>query len=209
MANFIVLALKFDFFIVKRPRIRGLSLLLYQFVALLVKRFHYTRRKPLAFLVQNVLPLGVIGMSLAIAHYILSVSDPPSLLLHPSLFFSFTGKNYMMAYEGNASKNYADTLYRPCGIGAKYFEDPSDPNSMCYYDTPPDSCNGYPEPRFDCSSQCDCYNRTTPPYNPHCFNGTVVRIFSLSLSLFSNMIVLSPTCILYVDWYQDSECVWL
>ncbi len=156
--------------------VTGIRLVLYQYCALLVKRFHYTRRNPKAFFVQNVLPLFVIGGCLAIAHSVLNVYDPPNLRMHPSMFFEFTPDNYMFVAQNNtkASRDYDDTLYRPCGIGAKYIDYSNNPESICYADTPPDSCHGYPTTL----GQCDCENCSRTPITqdtPTCYNGTVVR----------------------------------
>ena len=155
--------------------VTGVRLLLYQYVALIVKRLHHTRRNPKSFFVQNVLPLFVIGGCLAIAHSVLNVYNPPNLLMHPSMFFEFTSDNYMFAAQNNtaASNNFDTTLYRPCGIGAKYTRNPNNPHSICYADTPPDSCHGYPSTL----GQCDCKNCSRPSIvhgAPSCYNGTVV-----------------------------------
>ena len=151
--------------------------MLYQYWALLVKRFHYSRRKPLAFFVQNLLPVVVIGFSLAIAHAILAVSDPPPLLLAPSMFFRVSPENY--AFVGNnpakASLDYTDTLFQPCGLGAELLASGDDSSSPCYWDRPPDTCAGYPDSEYLCPL-CNCSSRADlPSSKPACFNGTVVR----------------------------------
>ena len=183
-------------------RLTGLRLFLYQYTALLVKRFHYTRRKTIAFLVQNILPLFVIAACLGIARYTLSVSDPPSLFLRPSLFFGISSENYM--FVGGVKnipghKNYINTLLRPCGLGSEKLSSSFDCSSPCYdperapvtcpslnhtftslnqsYSCPPQDLNytcAFLDFMGSTCPSCNC-TRRSPPSLPSCFNGTVVR----------------------------------
>ena len=101
-----------------------------QYAALMVKRFHYTRRKVTALVVQNVLPLVIIALSLLIANSLQTVTDQPPLELSPSLFFAKSQDNYMFVggRQTNQTEPYIDTLFRPCGVGAHLAE----PSTHCH-----------------------------------------------------------------------------
>ena len=149
----------------------------YQYVALLMKRFHYSRRKIAALIVQFVCPLLVILMCLVISHYNESIPDPPPLLFRPSLFFGINDYNYVFVGGVNntpALPHYANTLLRPCGLGAEILDSSTNPSSPCYAGRQPDECTHYPNPFYNCS--CDCSGRASPPSLPVCFNGTVVSV---------------------------------
>ena len=161
-------------------RITGLQLYFYQYVALLVKRWHYCWRKPVAFFVQNVLPLFVIAFCLVIAHFLLAVANPPALQLHPSMFFQVSPDNYVIVGNNasGASKDYINTVFQQCGLGAKLLDSPVDPYSPCYHNQTVQHCENYDELN-------DYYNNTAindtcidrvPLYEgpPACYNGTVV-----------------------------------
>lgn len=163
-------------------RVSGFQLYFYQYIALLIKRWHYSRRKPLAFSVQNVLPLVVIAFCLVIAHFLLTVGNPPALLLHPSMFFRVSPYNY--AIVGNnasgTSKDFIDTVFQQCGLGAKLLANPLDPNSPCYHDKPVPHCDNYDELNINYNTtvrQSDCVDRVHVPLHenpPLCYNGTIV-----------------------------------
>ena len=159
--------------------ITGVRLLLYQYFALLVKRFHYTKRNPKAFFVQNILPLFVIGGCLGIAHSVLNVYDPPHLLLHPSMYFKFSQYNYMFSAQNDSasSHDFDNTLYRACGVGAKYTGDSNNPDSVCYgAGNSPDTCSGYSSStNAECSCKV-CSRANISDVAPACFNGTVVSL---------------------------------
>ena len=161
-----------------KERLVGIRLFFYQYAAIMIKRFQYSRRKPVAFLVQNVLPLFVIGFCLIIAHILLAVSNPPSLLLQPSMFFGVSPYNYVIVGNNatGASHNFIDTLYQRCGLGAKLLESPFDNTSSCYWKLPIDNCTDYPNYYDDltCHDNCNCTQRAPPPPYPTCFNGTAV-----------------------------------
>ena len=152
-----------------------MKLVLYQYVALLVKRFHISHRKMAVPVVQYVCPLVVIVMCLVISRYTESVPDPPPLLFRPSLFFGVNDYNYVFVGGVNSTPahlDYASTLMRPCGLGAEVLDSSTDPSSRCYVGQKPDDCADYPDPLYNCS--CECSGRATPPPRPTCFNGTVV-----------------------------------
>lgn len=159
-------------------RVTGIRLLFNQYLALLIKRFHYTKRNRKAFFIQNILPLFVIGICLIIAHVVLDVSNPPSLLLHPSMFLKISKDNYVITASNDSasSLNFDRSIYEQCGIGAKIIVPPDDPSSsVCNQKTLTDSCSGYPSPSS--IDECDCNNCSNrvqlPPQPPPCSEGTV------------------------------------
>ena len=154
-------------------RLTGVSLLFYQFLALLVKRFHYTRRRLIAFLVQNILPLLLIAACLGIAQYVLNISDPPSLPLNPSLFFDASIDNYVFVGGVNGAPGdarYLDLLQRPCGLGAEYLSS----SHNCTVSSGNHTCPAYPMADYTCLADCNCTSRADSPQPPSCYNNTVV-----------------------------------
>ena len=160
-----------------------------QFVSLIVKRFHYTKRKLFVLLVQNFLPFIILALSLLIARTLQSVPDPPPLTFSPSLFFSKADYNYMFVggYRTNTTDSYIDTLFRPCGIGAHMLNSSVDPTSHCYYgnNTPP-VCSDHPQHQELCTCLENCTDWVPFPYHtspPPCYNGTVTgtRIQNVTL----------------------------
>lgn len=81
--------------------------------------------------------------------------------------------------DSAASLDFHSTLYRPCGIGGKYLGDPNDPRSVCYADTPPDSCHGYQATLGECNCK-NCSRSDILQAPPTCYNGTIVRKQQLS-----------------------------
>ena len=168
----------------KPERLHIVRVWLSQYEALLVKRFHYTRRKLLALVVQNVLPMVIIVLSLWIAHSLQTVNDQPSLLLSPSLFFNKSQDNYIFVggYETNKTEPYIQSLFRPCGVAADTLFSSTDRFSHCYYN--PNAsypCSNYPQDQYHpcgcCNVEnqtCDmCWNLTSFPSEvPSCYNGT-------------------------------------
>ena len=170
-------------------RLRLLPLWWSQFIALTVKRFHYTKRRFLALAVQNILPLFLIFLSLLAAHLLQNVSDPPPLDLTPDHFLSVNPNNYMFVGGNRTDETdkYFFTLRRPCGVGGSHtvhdYRECYDGNNFynrhqigqsfsCLLD--------YPEKVLQ---QCTCSNSTGQemcvdpvkfPYthNPLCYNGT-------------------------------------
>jgi ABC-type multidrug transport system ATPase subunit len=167
--------------VVDDKRVTGIRLFWYQYLALLIKRFHYSRHKLRAFFVQNILPLFVIAFCLLIAHFLLDITDPVSLLLHPSLFFGVAPVNYVIIGNNasGTSKDFASTLYQPCGLGAKLIGNPLDSNSQCYINQSIPLCTDYQDlNKFYNTSIClegchRCLERE-PVYDapPSCYNGT-------------------------------------
>lgn len=166
-------------------RVKGISLLFYQYGALLIKRCQYSLHRPKAFFVQNILPLVVIIISLAIAHILLDINNPPPLLLQPSMFFGISPYNY--AIIGNnktgASRNYVDTVFQQCGLGAKLLGNPNDPQSPCYRHQSVPDCNNYEKLNYRyntpvCVDGCgNCSDRVSiNDRPPSCYNGTVVSL---------------------------------
>ena len=143
----------------------------------MVKRFHYTRRKVVALVVQNVLPLLIIGLSLLIANNLQTVSDQPPLELSPSLFFAKSQDNYMFVggRQTNQTEPYIDTLFRPCGVGAHLLDSSLDSSSPCHFDPSASyTCSRYPTHQFhECECGGECWNGTAVSTDPSfCYNGT-------------------------------------
>ena len=143
-----------------------------------MKRFHYTRRKCIVFLVQNVLPLIFILLALVIAHVLQTVPDPPKLELHPSMFLKTTDYNYIFVggYENNRTSPFIESLYQPCGVGAHLLGSSFDPNSRCFNDPAADySCHHHrPSHHYHCSCNPSCLDWVPfPDVAPSCWDGTV------------------------------------
>ena len=134
-----------------------------------MKRFLYSRRKLIPFLVQNVLPLTIIILSLGIAHMLQDVPDPPKLELHPSLFLIDNQYNYIVVGSHNDSKDYCGTLYQPCGIGAHTL----DPDSQCASPVSNSHCSHYPPNQFSCSCHACPDADLFPSELPPCYSGAV------------------------------------
>lgn len=148
-----------------------------QYAALMVKRFHYTRRKVTALVVQNVLPLVIIALSLLIANSLQTVTDQPPLELSPSLFFAKSQDNYMFVggRQTNQTEPYIDTLFRPCGVGAHLLGNSSDRSSACYFDPSASfPCSRFPTDQYhECECDHDCWNVTAlSTDSSFCYNGT-------------------------------------
>ena len=151
-------------------------------MALMVKRFHYTKRRVLALLIQNVLPAVVIAITLLVARSLQTVNDPPPLELSPEQWFTVNRDNYMFVagYNTNETSQYIDTFSRPCGVGGHRTSD--DP-SGCFQGNGPYTtnhsytCDGNPPLQYSCT----CGNGTNlacndpgsfPNQTPLCYNGT-------------------------------------
>ncbi len=158
-------------------RLSGPALWLSQYATLIVKRFHYTRRKIFALLVQNVLPMVIVLISLIIAYVLQSVPDLPKLELHPSLFFKTTRYNYMFVggYETNRTSPYVDSLYQECGLGAHTLGSSVDPKSHCFaHPTDNYTCSHYPSHQYHCTCGHSCADQAPfPKQAAPCWNGTV------------------------------------
>ena len=174
-------------------RVEGIQLLFYQYFALLVKRLQYSFRKRKAFFVQNILPIFVIIFTLLIAYFLLNVTDPPPLSLQPSTFFGVGPNNYVIVgnNKSGASKDYVDTLFEPCGLGATLLADPNDPGSPCYKKQKVEQCNNYDKLNIhydtvNCVSECPTCGIDRVPLNntpPSCYNGTVVSFLLVDTPL--------------------------
>lgn len=153
----------------------GCQLWTSQFLALTVKRFHYTRRKTVALVIQNVFPLVIIALSLAIARALQDVPNPPPLELSPYTFFSKAEYNYLFVggYQGNETQSYFDSAFQPCGVGGHWLGSGGDPSSVCYDDPShdPNLCDNTTE--YLCTCPRNECNDTTPfPDHISCYNGT-------------------------------------
>ena len=183
-----------------QQRLTGMKLWLSQFGALILKRFHYTKRRYIMLSIQNILPFLVLALSLLIAHNLQTVPDPPPLELSPNLFFAKSRDNYMFVggYEGNDTTPIMETLFRPCGAGGHQLGSSTDPNSTCYYySSKPTTCSPetYPQDQYICTCEDDaCQNDSVPfPFQtptelPQCYNRTITgsRIQNLT-TIFNNV----------------------
>ena len=175
-------------------RLTGVKLWLSQFIALTVKRFHYTKRRYIMLSIQNVLPFLVLALSLLIAHNLQSVPDPPPLELSPDLFFTKSLDNYM--FVGGSPTNdtgpIMETLYKPCGIGGHLLGSSTDPNSKCFHSDEFATCpaSSYPQHQYICTCEESCRNDSIPfPFQdqpPPCYNGTVTGSRIQNLTAVSN-----------------------
>ena len=174
-------------------------------MALLVKRVHYSRRKPAAILVQLLAPLVVILLCLSISHYNQSAPDPPNLVMQPSMFFAVNQYNYMFLGGLNDSKSAvaASSLLRPCGLGAEILDSSTESTSQCYYRRHSDACTGYPDyHRPSNSCWCDC-NWSPPIEQPICYNGTVVSTPSLlSHHHYYHTLTITPSLLSHHHYYH-------
>lgn len=76
-------------------------------LALLVKRVLYTRRKLVAYLIQTLLPLGLIILALFIAHQLQAVPDQPPLQFSPSLYRTRGSESYMFVGGCNDTQQWS------------------------------------------------------------------------------------------------------
>ena len=178
-------------------RLSGLKLWLSQFCALIVKRFHYTKRRYIMLSIQNILPFMVLALSLLIAHNLQTVPDPPPLELSPNLFFVKSPENYIFVggSERNDTSPITETLFKPCGAGGHQLGSSTDPKSPCYYGNKPMTCPPILN-QYICTCEHDgCQNDSVPfPFQspaqlPQCYmynsTDTESRIQNLS-SIFIN-----------------------
>ncbi len=157
-------------------RLSNMPLWFSQFAALTVKRFHYTRRRLLALLIQNALPFVLLIFSLLIAHSLQSVSDPPPILLTPDYLFAVNKENYLFAsgYSSNATDKYVETLFQPCGVGGY---STSGDRGQCFHDNSYNASSSYScfndslsDYLCTCTGGCDVW---ADPLTPsQCYNGT-------------------------------------
>ena len=170
-----------------------------QFYASLVKRVHYTKRTPLALIVQNMLPLLVILISLLVTRTLLTMHDPPALELSPHLFFAKDEYNYLFVggTYNNITAPMVDSVFKPCGVSAHTLGSDMNSTSICYEDTtrPPLQCpsHDYPQVQYHCN--CDsCINANSSEGIsgrglflssgvPACYNGTGTGSRVLNLTL--------------------------
>ena len=170
-------------------RLRLFPLWWSQFVAITVKRFHYTKRRFLALVIQNVLPLFLIFISLLVAYLLQNVADPPPLDLTPDHFFEVNPNNYLFVGGNRTAEtdSYYFTLIQRCGVGGSHTVDEArdcfEGNDFFYrYQVGQTfSCFiDYPEKVLQ---QCTCVNGTGQEVcvdpvqfplesHPLCFNGT-------------------------------------
>ena len=170
-------------------RLSLLHLWVSQFLALIVKRFHYTKRKLVALLVQNILPLLLILISLLIAFFLNSVPEPPPLELSPDHFFKVSDYNYIFVggHQQSETDKFIQTFFQLCGAGAHVTTDKPleclEGNS--YYTLGSSfSCpmSDYPQNQYSCTcanftgeSICNSIDPVPFPYTkyvPVCYNGT-------------------------------------
>lgn len=172
-------------------RLTSGRLWLVQFYALLVKRVHYTKGKPVALAVQNVLPLVVICFSLFIAHSLQTVPDPPPLELSPHLFFAKSRFNYLFAggYYTNITAPLVDSLFQPCGVAAFSVGSSTNRSSNCYWNhSKPVQCPhaNYPQRQYNCACKsCKMHSSVQNEHTaPPCYNGTCTgsRVLNLTQS---------------------------
>lgn len=175
----------------------GCYLLLLQFYALLVKRAQYATKRYLMFAVQNLFPLTVIIMCLAISKLLTTIVNPPPLEFSPDSFFSVNKDNY--AIISGHSKEYTepfyDAVFQQCGFGPQtnapeYCNEQTSLYSSLDLNQNYDfSCNTT-EP--DAYMSCDCQYKTANgsvvcdirpvrplPLHPHC----VKSVFEKSTKL--------------------------
>ena len=126
-------------------------------------------------MIQNVFPLVIIALSLAIARALQDVPNPPPLELSPYTFFSKAEYNYLFVggYQGNETQSYFDSAFQPCGVGGHWLGSGGDPSSVCYDDPShdPNLCDNTTE--YLCTCPRNECNDTTPfPDHISCYNGT-------------------------------------
>ncbi len=176
----------------KLDRLSRAPLWFSQYTALMAKRFHYTKRRLLALVIQNILPLFVLGMSLLIAHLLQTVPDPPPIELTPNLLFSINKNNYLFAagYSNNQTDKYIQTLFQPCGVGGHSTS--ADP-SKCFPDNSYNASSAYlcPDPPLHsalCTCSANCSSPVPFPPQPSCYNGTGTgsRVQNLTMSFDPN-----------------------
>ncbi len=171
------------FYIISSPdtddldRLSGFPLWCSQFIALTVKRFHYTRRRLVALVIQNALPFVLLIFSLLIAQSLQNVSDPPPIQLTPDYLFAVNEDNYLFAggRSSNATDKYTQTLFQPCGVGGYYAS--GDPGH-CFHDNSYNVSSDYecvdaPASEYECSCESECVPWGASPLVPsRCYNGT-------------------------------------
>ena len=176
----------------KLDRLSRAPLWFSQYTALMAKRFHYTKRRLLALVIQNILPLFVLGMSLLIAHLLQTVPDPPPIELTPNLLFSINKNNYLFAagYSNNQTDKYIQTLFQPCGVGGHSTS--ADP-SKCFPNNSYNASSAYlcPDPPLHsalCTCSANCSSPVPFPPQPSCYNGTGTgsRVQNLTMSFDPN-----------------------
>lgn len=199
-----------------QQRLSGLKLWLSQFSALIVKRFHYTKRRYIMLSIQNILPFLVLALSLLIAHNLQTVPDPPPLELSPDLFFVKSLENYMFVggYEENDTTPIVETVFKPCGAGGHQLGLSTDPKSQCYYGNEPLTCPPILDQYICTCEENACQNDTVPfPFQspaelPQCYmyntTDTESRIQNLS-SIFTNASDPEGTYELFTEYLLRSK----
>ena len=117
----------------KRP-LGPIFLFFLQLYALLLKRLQYAYHRWILILVQNLLPIIIIGFCLVISMLLLQVPSPIAFEFTPAQYTRTGFDNYMIVGGPNNADtcHYFDQLYQPCGIGADPTGSSSDPNSPCF-----------------------------------------------------------------------------
>ncbi|XP_066547830.1 retinal-specific phospholipid-transporting ATPase ABCA4 isoform X2 [Amia ocellicauda] len=104
-------------------QIKGVSLVLKQFFALMVKRFHHATRSHKDFLAQIVLPANFVLLALIFTVIVPPFGEYPSLILHPWMYgqqFTFFSNELHLNKQ---MKHFEDVLLNKPGFGTRCMQD--------------------------------------------------------------------------------------
>ncbi|CAF0889943.1 unnamed protein product [Didymodactylos carnosus] len=107
-----------------KDRHTGLSLIGIQFLALIIKRFHRTKRNTKGFIAELILPIIFVLLAMLVATLKPNQQDSPPLILHPwywytpNYFFQSLAKD-----ASNVSQSTLQTFYKSPSIGTRCMND--------------------------------------------------------------------------------------
>ncbi|CAF3930645.1 unnamed protein product, partial [Didymodactylos carnosus] len=153
-----------------KDRHRGIRLIGIQFLALIIKRFHRTKRNTKGFIAEIVLPIIFVLLAMLVATLRPSQQDPPPLILHP--WYWYTPNYFFQSFAENASaisNGTLQTFYRSPSVGTRCLSDtmldsttyPCDSSSVGYVYLQPsseiiDALNAVNYNQTKISPECDC-----------------------------------------------------
>uniref|UniRef100_UPI00358E46A7 phospholipid-transporting ATPase ABCA1-like n=1 Tax=Myxine glutinosa TaxID=7769 RepID=UPI00358E46A7 len=106
----------------------GFPLILQQFWALLVKRFHHARRSRKGFVAQIILPVVFVCLALAVSKISPSLSNAPSLELQPWMYGQ---QHTFYSDEDDGRGSLAGALLESPGLGTRCMPGDPIPNLPC------------------------------------------------------------------------------
>uniref|UniRef100_A0A8C4SRD7 P-type phospholipid transporter n=1 Tax=Erpetoichthys calabaricus TaxID=27687 RepID=A0A8C4SRD7_ERPCA len=114
-----------------KPQCTGTTLVIQQFGALLIKRFHHATRSQKDFLAQIVLPATFVLLALVFTVIIPPFGEYPSLILHPWIYgqqFTFFSNEQP---GSEAMEQFSDMLLNRPGFGTRCMSDEPIENYTC------------------------------------------------------------------------------